>query len=120
MADDRDQADLGQQVTLLEAACRHLLLRPDDVVAREDMARTIATVKLPTGPDDSLYVRSLVNEVRAHAVTLAFRLEGRGYDCLYIRATTAMLSQALAHLKLQLLVPIVAGRNGRHEFGLSL
>jgi hypothetical protein len=99
--------ELGQQVRMLEAACQHLLLRPDDVVLRESLMRTIATTELATTPDANAFVRGLVAEVRAHADSLAFRLEGTGYDCLHISARTALLCQALAHLKLQL--PAVAG-----------
>jgi hypothetical protein len=92
---------------MLEAACQHLLLRPDDVVLRESLMRTIATTELATTPDANAFVRGLVAEVRAHADSLAFRLEGTGYDCLHISARTALLCQTLAHLKLQL--PAVAG-----------
>ena len=35
MTVDPQQADLAQQVASLEAACRHLLLRPDDALAVE-------------------------------------------------------------------------------------
>lgn len=94
--------DLGQQVKVLEAACQHLLLRPDDSLARENVARTIAAMEFVPTPDDGAFVRCLVSEVRAHANTLAFRLEGTGYDCLYISATTALLCQTMMLLKLQL------------------
>jgi hypothetical protein len=100
--------DLGQQVTMLEAACRPLLLRPDDAGARENVARTIAIMELAEAPTDSAFVRGLIAEVRAHADSLAFRLEGSGYDGLHISARTALLCQALAHLKGQL--PALAGR----------
>ena len=92
----------GQQVTMLETACQHLLLRPDDVLMRERVARTIASMELATTPGDTAFVRGLVAEARAHADSLAFRLEGAGYDCLHISARTALLCQTLAHLKLQL------------------
>lgn len=108
-------ADLGQQVEVLEVACRHLLLRPDDSVARESLARTLAAMNLVAAADDGAFIRGLVAEVRAHADCLAFRLEGRGYDCLCISAATALLCQALALLKLQL-----AAVPPEHEFGLSL
>ncbi len=113
--------DLRQQVTTLEAACHCLLLRPDDVVVREALARTIAASELSAVPQDHVLVRSLVHEAQAHADSLAFRLEGTGYDCLYISAATAMLCQTLALLKLQ---PSVIGQGDsaptRHEFGLRL
>jgi hypothetical protein len=98
--------DLGQQVKMLEAACRPLLLRPDDPGARANLARTIAIMELATTPADSAFVRGLIAEVRAHADSLAFRLEGSGYDGLHISARTALLCQTLAHLKVQL--PAVA------------
>lgn len=114
--------DLRQQVTMLEAACHCLLLHPDDVLVRETLARTIATSELSAAPHDHAFVRSLVDEVQAHADSLAFRLEGTGYDCLYISAATAMLCQSLALLKLQLPgdVDQMDGTPGRHEFGLRL
>ena len=96
------QVELGQQVTRLEAACQHLLLRPDDAIVRESLMRTLAGMDLAATPDHSAFVRGLVDEVRAHADSLAFRLEGAGYDCLHISARTALLCQTLAHLKLQL------------------
>jgi hypothetical protein len=105
-------ADLGQQVEVLETACWHLLLQPDDVNARERVARTLAAMNLMAAPDDGAFVRGLIAEVRAHADSLAFRLEGKGYDCLYISASTALLCQALAQLKLQLpaVVPAAVAR----------
>ena len=94
--------ELGRRVTVLKMACQHLLLRPDDVLVRKSLARTIASTELTASPDDSAFVRGLVDEVRAHADSLAFRLEGAGYDCLHISARTALLCQVLAALKLQL------------------
>jgi hypothetical protein len=94
--------ELEQEVRTLEAACHHLLLRPDDTALRQSVARTIATMKLATAPDDNAFVRGLVAEIRAHADSLAFRLEGAGYDGLHIGARTALLCQALANLKEQL------------------
>ncbi|MBI2735123.1 MAG: hypothetical protein HYX38_00990 [Rhodospirillales bacterium] len=111
--------DLRQQVTVLEAACHCLLLRPDDVPVREALARTIAASELSAASDDRAFVRSLVDEAQAHADSLAFRLEGTGYDCLCISAAAAMLCQTLALLKLQLsVVGQVDGAPTRHEFGL--
>jgi hypothetical protein len=107
MAIERTTIDLGQQVMMLEAACQHLLLRPDDAQIRERLAQAIATMELAIAPGDSAFVRGLVNEARAHADSLAFRLEGTGYDCLHISARTALLCQTLAHLRLQL--PAVGG-----------
>lgn len=92
--------ELGRQVTVLKMACQHLLLRPDDLLIRESLARTIATTE--PSPEDSAFVRGLVDEVRTHAESLAFRLESAGYDCLHISARTALLCQALAELKMQL------------------
>ena len=120
MTVDPEQADLAHQVATLEAACRHLLLGPDDALARESMARTIAAMELAVRPDDGSFVRGLVDEVCAHAESLAFRLEGVGYDSLHIRATTALLCQALAHLKLQLADATAGGDLRRHEFGVRL
>ena len=120
MTFDPGQADVAQQVGTLETACRHLLLRPDDALAREGMSRTIAAIELAARPGDGSFVRGLVDEVRAHAESLAFRLEGVGYDSLHIRATTALLCQALAHLKLQLPDVTAGGDLRRHEFGVRL
>lgn len=94
--------DLGLQLKMLEEACHRLLLRPDEVAVREDLARTIAAIELSAAPDGDVFVRALVDEVRAHADSLAFRLEGRGYDCLYISGATTVLCQAMTQLKLQL------------------
>lgn len=94
--------EIGQQIRMLEAACQHLLLRPDEADVRESLARTIAIMELATTPADTAFVRGLIAEVRAHADTVAFRLEGRGYDCLHISAQTALLCQTLAHLRAQL------------------
>jgi len=102
MTIEKTVVDFGQRVMSLEAACHHLLLRPDDALLRERLARAIATLELATAPDDSAFVRGLVSEVRAHADSLAFRLEGTGYDCLHISARTALLCQTLAQLRLQL------------------
>lgn len=109
--------DLGAQVRMLEEACHRLLLRPDDFFAREGVARAIALSELSADIDGDAFVRGLIDEVRAHADSLAFQLEGTGYDCLCISATTAMLCQTLAQLKLQL--AFIASR-GRGEFGLGL
>lgn len=81
------------------------------------MARAVALSELSADIGDDAFVRGLIDEVRAHADSLAFRLEGTGYDCLCISATTAMLCKTLAQLKLQLAV--IASR-GRGEFSLSL
>lgn len=105
---ERITVDLGRQVMMLETACQHLLLRPDDVFVRERLARAIAATDLATMPDDSAFVRGLANEARAHADSLAFRLESSGYDCLHISARTALLCQTLAHLRRQL--PTVGGQ----------
>ena len=94
--------EIGQQVQMLEAACRHLLLRPDDADVRENLARTIAIVELAATPADTSFVRGLIAEVRSHADSVAFRLEGAGYDCLHVSATAAMLCQTLVHLRAQL------------------
>ena len=51
---------------------------------------------------DSTSMRAVVDEVRARADSLAFRLESAGYNGLYISAATAMLCQALAQLRAQL------------------
>ena len=109
--------ELGEQAKALEDACHRLLLRPDDALARESVARTIAATELSSSLEDDAFVRGLVAEAQAHADSLAFRLEGVGYDCLCISATTAMLCQALAQLRLQLAA--LAARNSG-EFGLRL
>lgn len=119
---ERMAIDLMQQVTTLETACHCLLLHPDDVLAREALARTIAATELSAAPQGHAFVHSLVAEAQAHADSLAFRLEGTGYDCLYISAATAMLCQTLALLKLQL-SPVIGALDGepaQHEFGVRL
>jgi hypothetical protein len=105
MTSELHQTDLGQQTQMLEAACRHLLLRPHDARARERLTRTIAATTLPTEADASASLRGLVGEVRTRADSLAFRLESAGYNGLYISAATAMLCQALAQLRVQLMAP---------------
>jgi hypothetical protein len=102
MTTDLQQTGLGQQTQMLEAACRHVLLRPHDALARERLARTIAATTLAMQADASTSLRSLVGEVRSRADSLAFRLESSGYNGLYISAATAMLCQALAQLRVQL------------------
>lgn len=86
---------------MLEAACRQLLLRPQDALAREHLARTIAATTLAAQVEDSTSMRAVVEEVQARAESLAFRLEGVGYNTLYISAATAMLCQALVQLRVQ-------------------
>jgi hypothetical protein len=49
----------------------------------EHVVRTIAALELAPGPDDGAFVRALANETRGHAEP-RFRLEGAGYDCLYM------------------------------------
>lgn len=102
MTADLQQIDLERQAQILETACRPLLLRPRDAFAREHLARTIAAMTLATAADDSASLRGLVDEVRARADSLAFRLESGGYNGLYISAATAMLCQTLAQLRVQL------------------
>src|SRR5215218_9062931 len=102
MTTDLRKTELERQTQMLETACRHLLLRPLDALARERLARTIAAVTLATEPDDSTSLRGLVDEVRTRADSLAFRLESAGYNGLYISAATAMLCQTLAQLRAQL------------------
>ena len=87
---------------MLETACRQLLLRPQDALAREHLARTIAATTLAAEVEDSTSMRAVVDEVQARAEGLAFRLEGAGHNGLYISAATAMLCQALAQLRAQL------------------
>jgi hypothetical protein len=102
MTTELQQSDLGQQTQMLEAACRHLLLRPHDARAREHLARTIAAATLAAESGASTAMRGLVGEVRTRADSLAFRLESVGYNGLYISAATAMLCQALAQLRVRL------------------
>ena len=87
---------------MLEAACRQLLLRPQDALAREHLARTIAATTLAAEVEDSTAMRAMVHEVRARAVSLAFRVESVDYNGLYISAVTAMLCQELVHFRMQL------------------
>src|SRR5437868_6843469 len=96
------KTELERQTEMLETACRHVLLRPHDAVAREHLARTIGAVTLATEAADSPSLRCVLDEVRARADNLAFRLESFGYDRLYISAVTAMLCQALAQFRAQL------------------
>jgi hypothetical protein len=96
------KTELEHQALMLETACRQLLLRPQDATAREHLARTIAATTMAAEEDDSTSMRAVVDEVQARADSLAFRLESAGYNRLHISAATAMLSQALAHLRVQL------------------
>lgn len=102
MTTDFQKTELERQAQMLETACRHLLLRPHDALAREQLARTIAAMSLATEADDSSSLRGLVDEVRARADRLAFRLESVGYNRLYISAATAVLCRRLAQLRAQL------------------
>jgi len=102
MTTELQQTDLGQQTQMLEAACRHLLLRPHDARAREQLARTIGATTFAVEADASTSLRGLVGEVRTRADSLAFRLESAGYNGLYISAATAMLCQVLAQLRVHL------------------
>jgi hypothetical protein len=102
MTTDPKKAELERRALMLETACRQLLLRPQDVLAREHLARTIAKTRLAAEVEDSTSMRAVVDEVQARADSLAFRLEGAGYNGLYISAATAMLCQALVHLRMQL------------------
>jgi hypothetical protein len=102
MTADPKKAELERQALMLETACRQLLLRPQDALAREHLARTIAAATLATEEDHSTSMRAVVDEVQARADSLAFRLESAGYNGLYISAATAMLCQALAQLRVQL------------------
>jgi hypothetical protein len=96
------KTELERHALMLETACRELLLRPQDAVAREHLARTIAATTLAAEEDDSTSMRAVVDEVQARAESLAFRLEGAGYNGLHISAATGMLCQALVHLRMQL------------------
>ena len=102
MTADPQKTELERQAQMLEMACRQLLLRPHDALAREHLARTIAATTLAAEVEDSTSMRAVVDEVRARADSLAFRLESAGYNGLYISAATAMLCQALAQLRVQL------------------
>lgn len=102
MTADPKKAESERQTLMLETACRQLLLRPHDALAREHLARTIAATTLAADEDDSTSMRAVVDEVQARAESLAFRLEGAGYNGLYISAATAMLCQALAQLRAHL------------------
>ena len=91
-------ADLGQQATMLQAVCRRLLLRSEDDLARQEMARAIAVARLVPDRQAGAFVHWLADEARAHAERLAFRLESGSHDRLYITTAAAMLCQALALL----------------------
>jgi hypothetical protein len=94
--------DLQQQVELLQAACRRLVLQPDEEPVRQDMLRTIAISALPARRNDTTFVRRLLDEARSNADDLAFRLEGRGCDRLVVCTLAAVLSCTLAALQSQL------------------
>src|SRR5215208_3643150 len=47
------KTELERQALMLETACDQLLLRPQDALAREHLARTIAAATLATEEDDS-------------------------------------------------------------------
>lgn len=94
--------NLPRQVELLQAACRRLALHPDEEPARQDALRTIAIAPLVAGPDDTTFVRALLDEARSDAERLAFRLEGPGCDRLAVCALTAALARSLAELRARL------------------
>ena len=102
MTADPKKSQLERQALMLETACRQLLLRPQDALARQHLARTIAATTMAAEEDDSTSMRAVVDEVQARADSLAFRLESAGYNTLYISAATAMLCQALVQLRMQL------------------
>jgi hypothetical protein len=102
MTADPKKAELERRALMLETACRQLLLRPQDALAREHLARSIAATTLVAEVEDSTSMRAVVDEVQARADSLAFRLESAGYNGLYISAATAMLCQTLAQLRMQL------------------
>jgi hypothetical protein len=58
--------------------CRRLLLQPDHADARHMLAFVLATAPLAFGDSDSLLITALIEEARAHAEELAYRLEGAG------------------------------------------
>jgi len=102
MTADPKKAELERRALMLETVCRQLLLRPQDALARQHLARTIAATTLAAEVQDSTSMRALVDEVQARADSLAFRLESAGNNGLYISAATAMLCQSLVHLRMQL------------------
>ena len=102
MTADSKKAEFERHALMLETACRQLLLRPQDALAREHLARTIAATTLAAEVEDSTSIRAVADEVQTRAESLAFRLESAGYNGLYISAATAMLCQALAQLRVQL------------------
>jgi hypothetical protein len=103
--------DLQQQVELLQAACRRLVLQPDEEPVRQDMLRTIAISALQAGPNETTFVRGLLDEARANADHLAFRLEGPGCDRLVVCTLAAVLSCTLAALQSQLRATPAASTN---------
>jgi hypothetical protein len=94
--------DLPQQVELLRAACRRLVLQPDEEPARKGMSRTIAVTPLLARPHETTFVRGLLDEARSTADELAFRLEGPGCDRIVVCALAAAFSRTLAKLRSQL------------------
>ena len=66
------------------------------------MLRAIAIAPLLPGPDDTTFVRALLDEARSNADALAFRVEGRGCDRLVVCALAAALCRTLTELQSQL------------------
>jgi hypothetical protein len=80
------------------------------------MLRTIAISPLLAGANDATFVRGLLDEARANADDLAFRLEGPGCDRLVVCTFAAVLSRTLATLQsqLQAMTAASAGNFGSH------
>ena len=80
MTADPQKAELERRALMLETACRQLLLRPQDALARDHLARTIAKTRLAAEVEDSTSMRAVVDELQARAESL----ESAGYNGLYI------------------------------------
>jgi hypothetical protein len=74
---DPKKAELERQALMLETACRQLLLRPQDALAREHRRERSATT-LAAEVEGSTSMRAAVDEVQTRAESLAFRLESAG------------------------------------------
>jgi len=83
----------------LIAGCQNLMLHPQREEARQALAVLVASPALSFHQGDPFLVRCLLQEARAHADELAFRLEGSEYPSLYLSAAAARLCRTLTLLE---------------------
>ena len=88
-----------QNAAVLDLACKKLLLRPRDEMTRQVVASVMSSARLTPAARDSPLVRGLIDEARTQGDDLAFRLEQRGCDAIFVSAVAAKLCQTLAALR---------------------